>query len=212
MSGPSPMPKPPAAAPWTPGPPSLNSSNPPTPTRPWRRWRPRSATTHTTNTSTSGSCACRPPRAGPTRSAAPWPCWKPGSPNSASPLGRRPARPPLTSSAHPGCPHPRGRRPRRPTARAVPARHGPRPPGEPAPGNLEPLRKAALPSRPALPAAATRALSTAPGRHGNVTGAKAGWLHSPDYHGDGTYCKTFLDLVQRLRYRDHETMKARFDP
>jgi len=69
MTGLSPTPRPPAAAPWTPGPPSPTSSSPATLTRPWPPWNPRSGMTPTMSF-TSGSCGCRPQSAGQKQSAA----------------------------------------------------------------------------------------------------------------------------------------------
>ena len=51
-------------------------------------------TTRTTNTSTSRSCGCRPQRAAPDAVRRTLACWKPGSPNSASPRAPAPASSP----------------------------------------------------------------------------------------------------------------------
>ena len=67
---------------------------PPTPTRPCPPWRRPFPTTPTTSTCTCGSCGCRPQRAAPRPSAAPWACWNRNSPTSASRRALRPGRPP----------------------------------------------------------------------------------------------------------------------
>ena len=145
-NGPSRTPRPPAAARWTPGPPSPRSSSPPTPTRPCPPWRRPWPTTPTTSTCTCGSCGCRPQRAAPRPSAGRWPCWNRNSPTSASRPAPRPGRPPPPCSPPPD-PHPASN----PVRRAARAAHRVTPPGN--------VRR----PHPARPAARSHATVTTPG-------------------------------------------------
>ena len=65
--------------------------------------RRRPFPTPTTSTCTCGSCGCRPQRATPRPSAAPWPCWNRNSPNSASRPAPRPGTPPPDGSKRHHC-------------------------------------------------------------------------------------------------------------
>ena len=112
-TGPSPTPRPPAAAPWTPGHASPRSSSPPTPTRRWPRWRPR--LTHDPYNEYLYQQIMRLQAAAgrPDAVRRTLPCWKPGSASSASRPAPRPARPPPPSWA-PGTTHQRQQPPAQP--------------------------------------------------------------------------------------------------
>ena len=116
-TGPSRTPRPPAAAPWTPGPPSRRSSQPADPDQALSALE--TALAHDPYNEylyqqimRLQAAAGRPEAVRRTLA-----CWKPGSPTSASPRPPRPARPPPPCSAPPDPTRPRSGQQRRPAAR-----------------------------------------------------------------------------------------------